>query len=200
MENKIDLQFIKRPLIFIIIILVVSVVLMVFGQQFETAKLDQYNSSKSSLQRSHRTYKKLVEDLDLLDLYTKSYKKYRKSGLLGPERRLSWVESLEAVNDVLQLPKLSYELDPQEEFKQPKLQIVNNIKVSSTPMKLEIELLHEEDLFVVFEGIQNNIDSLFTIDSCKITRLGKRDSVLSTQKANLRSSCLLRWITVDVQS
>ncbi len=200
MENKIDIQFLKRPLIFFAISLVLSLVFIVLGWQFQNSKNAEYIQAKSSLSSSHRVYKQLVEDLDLLDQYKKAYKEYKKTGLIGPERRLSWIETLEAVNDVLKLPRLTYALQPQQEFSRPGLKVERNIVIGSTPMDLTIDLLHEEDLFAVFEGIAGNINNLFSIDSCRITRMGKGDSVLSTKSANLTSKCLMRWITVDVQN
>lgn len=200
MENKIDFQFLKIPLIAFAISLVVSIVLIVFGLQYQNSRSEAYNGARNSLSKSHRVYKKLVQDLDLLDQYEKAYKEYTRTGLIGPERRLSWIETLEAVNDVLKLPKLSYALQPQQEFKRPGLKVVSKVVMASTPMDLTIDLLHEEDLFAIFEGISNNINNLFTIDSCRISRIGKGDTVLSTKKANLSSSCLMRWITLDVQN
>ena len=200
MANKIDFQFLKRSLIFFAVAVFISAGFIFAGEQIKSEKLQAYTAVKSSLQRSHKKYTTLVKDIDLISLYTQSYKDYKKSGLIGSERRLSWIETLELVNDELKLPKLSYGLEPQEEFKRPKLKIERKILVSSTPMTLDINLLHEEDLFAVFNGIQGSIDNLFTIESCKISRIIKKGSLLSTREANLNSKCLLRWITVDVQS
>ncbi len=200
MENKIDFRFLRKALIFFTVSLLISIVMIVSGLQFENSKLEAFNKAKSSLSQSHRVYKKLVEDLDLLEQYKKSYKEYKKTGLIGAERRLSWIETLETVNDVLKLPKLTYTLSPQEGLTRPGLKIERNIILGSTPMNLSIDLLHEEDLFAVFEGVAGNIDNLFSIDSCRISRLGKGDAPLSTRNANLSSNCLLRWITVDVQN
>jgi hypothetical protein len=200
MVNKLDIQFLKWPLILFSVAILLSAGFIFAGQQFEDEKLNQYSQVKSSLAEAQRKYKKLVEDIDLLDQYTKSYKDYKRSGLIGPERRLSWIETLETVNDALKLPLLTYNLAPQEEFKQPGLKIENKILVSSTPMTLQIGLLHEEDLLAVFEGIKKNIDSLFTVDSCDIGRPGKARATPSlTKEVNLQAKCLIRWVTVDVQ-
>ena len=200
MASKIDFKFLKRSLVFLTASLILSIGFIFVGMQFEGDKKSEYLKVKSSLEKSHSKYTTLVKDIGLIDLYTQSYKSYKKSGLIGSERRLSWIETLESVNDVLKLPGLSYSLQPQEEFKRPKLAIDKKILLSSTPMKLNIELLHEEDLFAVFEGLQSSIDNLFTVESCKISRKARKGALLSTKSANLSSTCLLRWITVDVQS
>ncbi|MCP4076560.1 MAG: hypothetical protein GY744_10275 [Gammaproteobacteria bacterium] len=200
MSNKIDIQFLKRTLIFFSISLLLSAGLIFAGYQYESKKIAEHNKVKASLSAAHSRYIKLVEDIDLIHLYTERYKEYRKSGLIGPERRLSWIESLELVNEALQLPQLSYTLAPQQEYAIPKFKTAKKIYVSSTPMELNMHLLHEEDIFAVFEGIENSIDNLFTIDSCSIKRKRQGNNVLSTKDSNLISSCLLRWITVDVQN
>lgn len=200
MVNNIDFQFLRRSIIFFAIAVILSAGMIFAGLHVEKGKYNVYMETKSSLQTSHSKYTTLVKDIDLIQNYIQSYKDYKKSGLIGSERRLSWIETLESVNEELKLPKLSYSLDPQEEFIRPKLKVERKILISSTPMKLDIELLHEEDLFAVFDGIHGGIDNLFTIESCKISKIFKKDSLLSTKDANLKSNCLLRWITVDVQS
>ena len=199
MLNKIDWQFLKRPLIFFMVCLILLAAFVVLGQQYEQGKLDSYNSTKASLSRTHSTYNKLVQDLDLLQQYTQAYDEYKSSGLLGAERRLSWIETLETINDKLRLPTLTYSLQPQESFTAPRLTVENNVTVNSTPMDLNMALLHEQDLLSVFENIDSEIANLFTIDSCKISRLSGKDTALNTKKANLSSNCLMRWITVDVK-
>ncbi|MDJ0833572.1 MAG: hypothetical protein QNJ69_08640 [Gammaproteobacteria bacterium] len=199
MKISIDWRFLKWPLIFLTFAVGVSAAFIAAGKYYENIQLEQYNKAKSSLRDTHGRYKKLVEDLDLLQIYTQTYDEYRSSGLVGSERRLSWIETLETVNEVLKLPKLSYTLMPQEGFQQPKLKVDRNIQLNSTPMSLDMDMLHEEDLFAVFEGISGTIDNLYTIDSCSISLIGGGNRSLSTQDANLRARCLMRWVTVDVK-
>ncbi len=199
MKNKLDLDFLKNTLIFLAVAIVLATVFIFGGLQFEQTKYAEYTKTKASLEQSHRQYKKLVEDLDLLQLYRESYKGYKKNGLIGAERRLTWIETLESVNDDLKLPKLTYALAPQEEFKRPKFAKDNKILVNSTPMALNIDLLHEEDLFNVFNGMQQRIENLFTIEQCTLIRKDRTGALLNTRSANLISNCLMRWITVDVQ-
>ena len=200
MQNKIDFSFLRKPLILLLICVLVATGLVFAGWQFENDKVEQYTQTKASLQKAHSKYIKLVKDIDLLDQYTKAYKADKSTGLIGPERRLSWIETLETVNDQLRLPKLGYNLKPQQQFARPGLRKERHIDISSTPMALDMNLLHEVDMLMVFDGIKDNIDNLFTVESCDVTRAGGvQAKTLSTKKANLSAKCLIRWITVDVQ-
>ncbi len=200
MKISIDWRFLKWPLVFLTFASAVSAAFIAAGMYYQNIHLEEYNKARTSLKSTHGRYQKLVSDLDLLQIYTQTYDEYLSSGLVGAERRLSWIETLESVNEVLRLPKLSYTLMPQEAFTKPQLKVERNIQLNSTPMSLEMDLLHEEDLFAVFEGITGTIDNLYTIDSCNISLISGANKALSTQEANLRASCLMRWVTVDVKS
>lgn len=199
MKNKIDWRFLKSTIIIFIVALVLSIVFVLSGLEFEAVKQNEFNIVRNSLQANHTKYQKLVEDIDLMQLYTQTYSEFKKTGLVGDERRLSWIETLESVNDVLKLPRLSYDLLPQEGFDRPKLKADSNIEINSTPMRLTVNLLHEEDLLALFEGINGKIDNLFTIDSCALSRTGGITSELKTKDENLTANCLMRWVTVNAK-
>ena len=199
MKISIDWRFLKWPLVFFMTALALSAGVVAAGIYYQSVQLEKYNNAKSALEATHGRYKKLVQDLDLLQIYTETYDDYLSSGLVGPERRLSWIETLESVNSVLKLPRLSYTLMPQEAFTRPGLKVDRNILINSTPMNLEMNLLHEEDLLAVFDGVSGGIDNLFTIDSCNISLVGSGSTNLSSKDANLSAKCLMRWVTIDVK-
>ena len=66
-------------------------------------------------------------------------------------------------------------------------------------MLLSMDLLHEEDLFAVLEGLKLSIKNLFTVDSCSLTRSAGVDKSLDTKSANLNSICKIRWVTIDAK-
>lgn len=196
---KIDWFYLKTPLIMLGLALVTSTVLAFAGQYLEEAQYQRYQKSLSKLRVTHKLYKNLVNDLDLLDQYRNLYLGYKSTGLVGEERRLSWIESLESTNQVLKLPTLSFSLRPQEDFIRPGYKTKRGLAVNSSPMELNIGLLHEEDLFALLEGLRSSVDNLLTVDSCILTRIAGVSSSLDTSKVNLQSNCLIRWVTIDVK-
>jgi hypothetical protein len=141
----------------------------------------------------------MVNDIDLLEQYRNLYSGYKSSGLVGEERRLSWIESLENTNKVLRLPTLSYSLMPQEKFIRPGLKVKSGVELSGSAMELTMDLLHEEDILAVLEGLRLSIKNLFTVESCSLRRSSKVGVPLNTKEANLRSICTIRWVTIDVK-
>jgi hypothetical protein len=197
--NKIDWFYLRRPLILLLVAILVAVAIVAAGYQYENAQREQYEMALGSLRSTHKQYSNIINDIDLLDQYRNLYSDYKATGLVGEERRLSWIESLKSTNEVLRLPTLAYNLNPQEDFTRPKLRVDRDVSVMSSPMDLNIGMLHEEDLFALIEGLRLSISSLFTVDSCSISRQGTVASSLDTQRTNLRSQCTLRWVTVDAK-
>ena len=197
--NKIDWFYLKGPLILLMVSILIFIALFIGGYQYEKMQAEKYDKAVISLRATHRIYSSMVNDIDLLDQYRSLYNGYKSSGLIGKERRLSWIESLEATNNVLRLPTLTYNLNPQEPFQRPGFQVHRGVEVNSSPMELQMGLLHEEDLFALLEGLRQSISNLFTVDSCSINRLSPVDSSLDTKRANLMTKCLIRWVTIDAK-
>jgi len=176
-----------------------SIGIAMAGYQYEKVQREQYEMALSTLRSTHKLYSNMVNDIDLLDQYRSLYNDYKATGLVGDERRLSWIESLESTNDVLRLPTLAYSLQPQEEFQRPGFKLQRGVSVMGSPMELTIGMLHEEDLFALLEGLHLSIRNLFTVDSCSIIRQGKTGLSLNTKRANLQSRCTIQWVTINAK-
>ena len=197
--NKIDWFYLRRPLVIIVVAIMVSGAFAVAGYHYEKTQREEYQAALSTLRSTHKLYSNIIKDIDLLDQYRSLYSEYKSSGLVGEERRLSWIESLESTNEVLRLPTLTYNLNPQEDFKRPGFKLKRGVAVMSSPMDLTIGMLHEEDLFALLEGLRLSIQNLFTVDSCSIIRISAVDRSLDTKKANLRTLCTIRWVTINAK-
>jgi hypothetical protein len=197
--NKIDWFYLRRPLVILMFAILVSVAAVMAGYHYEKIQREQYQTALSTLHSTHQLYTNIINDIDLLDQYRSLYSDYKSTGLVGEERRLSWIESLESTNEVLRLPTLSYKLNPQETFERPGFKLERDVSVMSSPMDLTIGMLHEEDLFALLEGLRLSIKNLFTVDSCSIIRQSPVDRSLDTRKSNLRTQCTIRWVTINAK-
>ena len=197
--NRIDWRYLRRPLISFGVAILLAAAMAVAGLQFQKIQHDGYEHAVSTLRSTHQLYRNIVNDIDLLEQYRSLYTDYKNSGLVGEERRLSWIESLESTNNVLRLPTLTYSLHPQEKFERPGFKLLRGVEVNSSPMDLTMGLLHEEDLFALLEGLRLSIRNLFTVDSCSIDRPSGIDRSLDTRRANLVSKCTIRWVTIDAK-
>ncbi len=197
--SNIDWRYLQQPLIIFVLSVMVAVSMGVFGFQYESRQIERYDKAVETLRTTHTLYINMVNDIDLLEQYRNLYSGYKSSGLVGTERRLSWIESLENTNKVLKLPTLTYSLLPQEEFIRPGLKVKSGVELNGSAMELTMGLLHEEDILAVLEGLRLSIKNLFTVESCSLSRSSKIGVPLDTKNTNLSSKCTIRWVTINVK-
>jgi len=197
--SNIDWRYLRQPFIIFVFSMAMAVSMGVAGFQYESAQIERYDKSVETLRTTHTLYINMVNDIDLLEQYRNLYSGYKSSGLVGEERRLSWIESLENTNKVLKLPTLTYSLLPREDFIRPGLKVKSGVELSGSAMELTMGLLHEEDILAVLEGLRLSIKNLFTVESCSLSRSSAVGVPLNTKNTNLRSKCTIRWITIDAK-
>jgi hypothetical protein len=101
--------------------------------------------------------------------FQQRYVELRQRGLIGEERRLEWVDAIRQVQEDLQLPPLSYEIDPQQPVRLEAALDLGEYQLRGSRMRLHMELLHEMDLFDFFAGLHAR--GFFAAQDCTLKRL-----------------------------
>jgi hypothetical protein len=121
--------------------------------------------------------------------------RYQELIVLGrtqPERRLEWVEALRSIKQSRRLPGLDYEIAPQRPLDE-KNRVTGGYEFLASPMKVEIEALHEGDLIGLLADLSAAAEALITVRTCKLERLPQNQGRLG---ANLKVACEMDWITL----
>jgi hypothetical protein len=63
-------------------------------------------------------------------------------------------------------------------------------------MKLQLKLLHEEDLLRLLGDLRNQANALIAVKSCNISRLALTPEERANSHANLAAICEIDWITL----
>lgn len=197
MTKKIDWLFLSRPLIIFTVLVLVSVVFYLGGDEFKQQARNDFNEAKSDLQRGHSRLSNQAKEISLIKLYLDKFEQLKNEGFIGDERRLSWIESMKEANGVLKLPLFNYAIQPQEEYIRPGLKSSKKVKLLSSATTIDLGLLHEQDLFKVFKLMDDNVKSMFTIDSCEIDSKSA-DKELKVDRQNMTASCTIRWVSINM--
>ncbi len=111
----------------------------------------------------------------------------QRDGTLGRERRLEWTELLRSAQRRLRIPEISYEFGPSTPLP---ANAPNEVAFYSSPMKLRLQLLHEEDLLRYLALLRGEAPALVVVRACT---LGK--PVLQGSLPRQDAQCDLDWIT-----
>ena len=120
----------------------------------------------------------------------------QKRGVVGDEQRLEWVELLKDIRDKRRLIDLQYEFAPQRALDAaPAGAPAGAYAFYASGMKMQLKLLHEEDLTRLLGDLRQQAAALIQVKSCNVSRIphGAGDGSITAQ---LQADCLIDWITL----
>ena len=127
------------------------------------------------------------------------YNAMDQRGILGEEHRLDWIEQVRKVEEKHKLLEIQYELSPQKPLDAKVLPAAaeGNFEVLSSPMRLDMSLLHELDLLNFLTGLNADVQAYLRLKSCSIERISTPVATKGpTATAQLKALCELDWITI----
>lgn len=156
---------------------------------------EQAHQRALALQRETRAKLARVND-DEREIREKinRYQELLRRGRIAPERRLEWVETLRRIKETRKLLDLDYELAPQRPLDE-KPQAAGGYEFLASAMKLEMPLLHENDLLGLLADLSARAHAVISVKRCRIERAPA--STGQRIAATMKAQCELDWITLQ---
>ena len=117
-------------------------------------------------------------------------------GVIGEEQRLEWVELLKEIRDGRRLIDLQYEFAPQRGLDaKSDAKPDGDFTFYASTMKVQIKLLHEEDLTRFLADLKQRARALIQVKNCNVSRL-PREASEGSASAQLLADCQIDWVTL----
>ncbi len=160
----------------------------------EAVKANQ--QSKRERDAAHGKAARASEEAQELREKIAIYRTLEARGIIGQEYRLDWIEKIRKIKKERKLIDVAYELGPQQriasEVVAPNL---NGFEIMSSPMQLQIAMLHENDLLDFLADLRAGIKGYIRIRECELTRAVVPPNSRGPTP-QLRADCVLGWITL----
>lgn len=131
-------------------------------------------------------------------LYQPQFVELQRRGLVGPERRLDWVEAIRQIQEQRRLLPLSYEIEVQQPYRLETALPTGDYSLLGSRMVLHMDLLHELDLLNFLADLR--MAGMFAVQDCSIRRTAGPTSPASAASpvgaAGLNADCTLNWLTL----
>ncbi len=190
-----DLPHIRGLLIMLALALILGAVLIYVSDgvltQAQQSKIIADREWSEALRKLERT-KNEQEDLQG---YYHQYQNLVEQNVIGQERRLDWIETIEKIRNQLNIFSVKYKLEPQETLNLENNSTSNSFDLHRSNMTLDISLLHEGQLLNFFDALSEEAKGMYLLESCTLTR---NDLVRQLRFVpNLQAECTLGWITLN---
>ena len=123
------------------------------------------------------------------------YRKLLDRGVIGDEQRLDWVDRIAEIKTARKLFDVKYSIEAQRPADYPGLAGGGDVEFMASPMKLEMSLLHEEDLFRFLDDLRRALSAHVVVKSCALQRTDRAASDRGLAP-RLQASCEIDLVTV----
>jgi len=191
-EGKPAWQFLKWPLVATLLGLVTAG-LFVGGSYFylEQQKKDDV-ASKRRLQDANLRLSNANKDAEDLRDSQDAYQQLVANGIFQPERRLDWIEKLDALKVQHHLPLLEYHIDPQRTAVLPGGRVFASLDVFASRAHLKVRAYHDGDLVAFLDELGRSEHGFFPMDRCVMRTLDAPGALAP----HIEAECNVDWVTL----
>ena len=190
-----DWRKLRYPILGLGTALVLVGLLVSFADQHRQKSLNAMNLQQELLIKAQQKFQLSGLEKETIKQYLPQYNQLIASGFIGEERRIEWIENLRQIHDAHKLFNIDYSIGLQESFKPSYLPNLGNFKLQRSTMKLNLELLHENDLLNLLDGLRGQ-STPYMVRNCEITR--PSGAIINNKEvvANLSAVCEIDWLTI----
>lgn len=191
-----DFASMRLPMAILAVVLVASFAMVKTTSLRHDTAAGQLRTQERALLDARQRVERSGLEREAILTHLPAYRKLEEEGLVGPEQRIEWLESLRAANKQAGLFGVGYQIEPRKPF----LLIGQGNPVAQhmhqTPMKLTIGLVHEGDLLRFFDRLAAQGKGTFLIRKCVLDSPAQLDDP-GPKRPNLNAECELSWLTID---
>ncbi len=197
-------MIIERPMVQKSGVLFLVVLLCALGTLYASSThYDQQQfkarQSRAQAQSLKQRVQSAAGELSQIQRYLPPYRALKEAGVIGVERRADWVELIGTEARRIGFAKLNFKMEPAIPVSGPWVPDLQTYRPLVSHMSLDMELLHEEDLFQFFRALDEKQENRYSVASCEIKRLPMKLDPHS-DKPNLSARCLLLWYALVLEA
>ena len=182
------------------IIAILTLILGVIGVYISGDMLNKAQQSKITADQewsnAARKLERIKNEQEDLQGYYYQYQNLVEQNIIGKEKRLDWIESIEKIRSRLKIFSVKYKLDPQETLDMVDTDLPSSsFELHRSNMTLDLSLLHEGQLLNFIDALSEETQGMYLLDSCVLTRNDLIRKLKFTP--NIEAECTLGWITLN---
>jgi hypothetical protein len=196
-RNDIDWSILRLSLIVFFICMIVSGSLIYGSFYFKDKMFNEYNRNNAMFRSVSNKYFAVDEEEKLIKKYYPIFIQLYNEGVIGRELRLNWVETLRKAGEEIDISSLSYEIHSQELYTPAFPVMMGKYSLFRSVMNLNMQILHEGDLFRLFEILDQKAKGAYNIENCTITSTAIK-ILEASGSTNLSARCELTWHSIKL--
>lgn len=187
-----DIEDIKWSLGALLSSIVLAAGLITYSASYQEQALKDRQTAQRQLTEARNQLATAQSDLENMATYLLEYKALEAEKIIGNEQRLDWIEGLEKVRTQKHVLDFKYTIAPQQGYTPNPPLDVGNFALNISPMTLQIDLLHEEQLLHLYAALHSEMQGWFILDHCSMSG----SEAPGENTGSLKAECAGGWLTM----
>ena len=183
------------PAIVALVLVALGVVLIQLAGRSQRAAQQQLAAAQADRKQNGERLARIAEEEREVNEKIQVYRQLRQLNILGEEKRLEWADAMTRIRTQRELLDVRYRVEKQRRLAslpgKP-----GNVDINASTMKVEIALLHEEDLLRFLRDLRDSGNAYYSPRRCVITRIGGQTATGTAILPRLRADCEIDLITI----
>jgi hypothetical protein len=191
-----DLKRLRGPLAVALLMAAAGAAALVVSQSYlDAAKRTRDTTRASRVAAQERVLRVSEEEREIRESLV-DYERMRENGMLNEQNRIEWIESIARIKNGRKLFEIRYRIEAQRPLDYAGVTSSGADLVVSR-MKLDMLLLHEEDLLNFLADLQAAKKAYVSVRKCAVTRLERGlGQSTTTLQPRLQAACEVDLISV----
>ncbi len=192
-----DLRQLRLPLALVsALVLVGAACLVTSGYLLDAARKTGEEARQSRVSAQGRVSKVAEEERGIRENLV-FYDRMRRSGLMSDQNRLDWIESVARIKNERKLFEIKYSIDAQKPLDYPGIVDSGAAQFIVSRIKLDMLLLHEEDLLNFLADLDASGKVYMSVRHCSVTRVNREaQSAAAKMQPRLGAECQIDVIAL----
>ncbi len=187
-----DLKRLRLPLVAAAALLALGAACLLASENYlDTAKKARDAARLSRVAAQERVSKASEEEREIRENLV-HYEQMRRRGMVGEQSRLDWIESIARIKNDRKLFEIKYSIEAQRPLDYPGIVATGAADFVVSRMKLEMLLLHEEDLLNFLADLEVAGKAYVSVRHCTVSRIERAAAL----QPRLRADCQVDLVSV----
>jgi hypothetical protein len=164
-----------------------------FAQKDRRVAQSQMNDGRNRLTMAR-------QDQENLSDFSEEYDTLEKNKIIGDDHRLDWMEGLEKLRNQNRVIDFRYNISPQKIYAPQPAIDSGNYDIHYSEMKLQFDLLHEDQLLNFFDALRNQIKGQYQLEGCTLQHIDTPENEATPNATHIKAECNGGWITLKNRS
>ena len=189
-----ELRALAAPLVVAIAFVAFGLVLIWSAGGAQRAAQGQLAAAQAERRSNNERLARISEEEREVKEKIDVYQRLKGLHILGEERRLEWADAITRIRQERELLDLRYVVERQRLLGSVPGK-PGNVDFYASTMKVELALLHEEDLLRFLADLRQSGNAFYSIRRCALSRTGQA-ATGSTITPRLRGECEIDLVTI----